>query len=184
MNSTDYKKMVAAVVGTLCMSVSLSVLRQTLEKRSRCNRACFSRAGYHQFGLDKEEHDRNNYAKNIMKLRYRLDEAYQQLQQGQFRYALYDADIVMRETVKMIVRHEKGDDIFDNLLTNMKTCEREHLLGEDVEFINRLYEVYHICECDGRQFTLGEHITHKKVYFVIMQIKDLLNFAEDKMVNV
>lgn len=37
-----------------------------------------------------QKYDRKYYIEGIRKLRYRLDEAYQQLQQGHFRYAIYD----------------------------------------------------------------------------------------------
>lgn len=36
-----------------------------------------------------QKYDRKYYIEGIRKLRYRLDEAYQQLQQGHFRYAIY-----------------------------------------------------------------------------------------------
>lgn len=45
------------------------------------------------------------------------------MQQGQFCYAIYDANIVMRETVKMMVQYENGDNILGDLLLNMKICE-------------------------------------------------------------
>lgn len=49
-----------------------------------------------------------NYINNIAQLRKRLDEAYQQLQLGQFRYAIYDTEQVMKEAMKMLIKWENG----------------------------------------------------------------------------
>lgn len=65
---------------------------------------------------------------------------------------------------------------------NMKICERKKLLGSDKDFISRLYEVYHICRCEKQRFNKGKYINHRKVHFVIMQIKDLLNFVEKEII--
>lgn len=92
------------------------------------------------------------YAENIKRLRYLLDEAYQQMQQGQYRYAVYDADSVMRETLKIMLRYENGGYVMDDLLMNIKICEQKKLLGTDKDFISRLYDVYHICECERQSF--------------------------------
>lgn len=136
-----------------------------------------------QGGCFEQSCGKKYYVEDIRQLRYLLDEAYQQMQMGQFRYALYDAGIVMREAVKMIVRHENGGDISDNLLENMRICKREKLFGTDREFINRLYEVYHICESERYGLKVEEHINHRKMYFVIMQLKDLLNFVENRLLT-
>ena len=47
-----------------------------------------------------QKYDRKYYIEGIRKLRYRLDEAYQQLQQGHFRYAIYQTARAMRDVVK------------------------------------------------------------------------------------
>lgn len=151
--------------------------------REGFDRNGFARNGYNQLGLDRAEHNRQFYAAFLKKLRYRLDEAYQQLQQGQFRYALYDARIVMEETLKLVVQHTNGGDgIGDSILANIKICERKKLLGTDAELIDRLHEVRHICNFNGHEFAAEENMNHNKVYFVVMQTKDLLNLAEKILV--
>lgn len=70
----------------------------------------------------------------------------------------------------------------DDLLMNIKICERKKLLGADKDFINRMYEVYHICGCGGQRFSKGKYINHRKAHFVIMQLKDLLNFVEREII--
>lgn len=119
--------------------------------------------------------------KKIKLFRYQLDEAYQEMQKGQFQAALQKADKVMNEIVKMIIQHEYGIGYtLDNISVNIKICEREQLLGKNKLFVKRLYKVYFIC---GRYKVNGaETITRRKVYFVIMQIKDLINLAENLIV--
>lgn len=136
--------------------------------------------GYNQSGIDRAECDRQYYAGVIKKLRFRLDESYQQLQQGKFRYALHDARIVLEEILRLIVQHTNGAaEGDDSIFENMKICERKQLLGDDTELLTRLHEVRHICNFNGHEFTAEERMNHGKVYFVIMQTKDLLNIAED-----
>ena len=139
--------------------------------------------GYNQSEVDRAKCDRQYYAGVIKKLRFRLDESYQQLQQGKFRYALYDARTVLEEILRLIVQHTNGVvDGDDSIFENMKICERKRLLGDDMELMTRLHEVRHICNFNGHEFTAEERMNHGKVHFVIMQIKDLLNIAEDILV--
>lgn len=119
---------------------------------------------------------------NIRQLRNRLDKAYQQMQKGQFCYAVYDADCVMREAVKRILRSRNGY-VSEDLLENLKTCERRRLFGADTELLRKLYEVYHICSREQRTLKQEKYLNYKKVYFVIMQLKDLLNFVEREVVS-
>ncbi len=135
-----------------------------------------------QLVLKEKITDKKYYAENIKELRYLLDEAYQQMQQGQFRYAIYDADSVMRQAIKIMLQYKNGGYVLDDLLMNMKICERKMVFGTDKDFISRLYEVYHICKCAGQEFNKGEYLNHRKVHFVIMQLKDLLNFVEGEII--
>lgn len=139
--------------------------------------------GYNLSGLDRAKFDRHYYAEIIKKLRFRLKESYQQLQQGKFRYALYDARTVLEKILKLIVQHSNGvANGNDSIFKNMKICEKQRLLGDNMELMARLHEVRHICNFNGHEFTAEEKMNHKKVYFVIMQIKDLLNIAENILV--
>lgn len=126
---------------------------------------------------------RGRDAEDLKKLRYRLDWAYQQMQKRQFRCALYDAGIVMGEAVKMILRCKNNGHTSDNLLENMKICQRRKLLGTDKGFAGRLYDVYHICECNGREGGQGQAVSRRKVYLAIMQLKDLLNLIEKNIIS-
>lgn len=142
---------------------------------------CKCKENPQQFVGGEKIPNRSYLAANIKELRYLLDEAYQQMQQGQFRYAVYDADIVMRESVKIILQCRNGY-VSEDLLVNIKSCERRGLLGNDKEFIRKLYEVYHICNsCHGNKYE-EKYLNYSKVHFAIMQLADLLNYVEREMI--
>lgn len=196
MNSADYRDTVVIIVDVVATVVNLSIMAKILKQsKSNCrlngrysrlkeisNRNVNYKGKSQQLVRKEKITDKKYYAENIKELRYLLDEAYQQMQQGQFRYAICDADSVMRQTIKIMLQYKNGGYVLDDLLMNMKICERKKLFGADKDFISRLYEVYHICECDGREFNKGEYLNHRKVHFVIMQLKDLLNFVEGEMI--
>jgi len=193
MKNTDYRGTVRILVDVITTVINLSIMAQISKNCYRCNRN-YLRQGEvsnenancilkkQQFTKKKEINDKKYYAEDIKKLRYLLDEAYQQMQQGQYRYAIYDANSVMRKTMKILLRYKNRGYAMDDLLMNIKICERKKLLGADKDFINRMYEVYHICGCDRQRFDKGKYINHRKVHFVIMQLKDLLNFVEREII--
>lgn len=193
MNNTDYRGTVRILVDVITTVVNLSIMAQISRNCYRCNRN-YSRLNEvsnenadcifkeQQFVRKEKINDKKYYAEDIKKLRYLLDEAYQQMQQGQYRYAIYDADSVMRETIKILLRYKNRGYVMDDLLMNIKICERRKFLGTDKDFISRLYEVYHICGYERQGFNRGKYINHRKVHFVIMQIKDLLNFVEREII--
>lgn len=193
MNNTDYRGTVRILVDVITTAVNLSIMAQISKNCYRCNRN-YSRLGKvsnenanyilkkQQFVKKEKINDKRYYAEDIKKLRYLLDEAYQQMQQGQYRYAIYDANSVMRETIKILLWYKNRGYAMDDLLMTIKICERKKLLGADRDFINRLYEVYHICGCERQRLDKGKYINDRKVHFVIMQLKDLLNFVEREII--
>ena len=169
MNNTDYRGTVRILVDVITTAVNLSIMAQISKNCYRCNRN-YSRLGKvsnenanyilkkQQFVKKEKINDKRYYAEDIKKLRYLLDEAYQQMQQGQYRYAIYDANSVMRETIKILLWYKNRGYAMDDLLMNIKICERKKLLGADRDFINRLYEVYHICGCERQRLDKGKYI--------------------------
>ena len=144
----------------------------------------FGRDKYNNSGIDRSGHDRNYYSNQIGHLRDRLDDAYKQLQSGEYRYAVYDSRVVMEEALRLIVEHSEGEDeLGDKMLVNLKICEHKHLLGNDSDFIDRLHEVRHICNANGHELDAEDSMTHNKVHFIIMQIRDLLDSAESTLVT-
>lgn len=145
----------------------------------------FGRDKYNDSGTDRAGHNRNYYSEQIKHLRNRLDEGYKQLQSGEYRYAVYDSRVVMEEALRLIVEHSEGEDMLgDKMFVNLKICEHKHLLGNDSDFIDRLHRVRHICNANEHKLNAEDSMTHNKVHFVIMQIRDLLDSAEDALVTV
>ena len=143
----------------------------------------YDRDRYNASGLDRAGHCRQYYSDHITQLRDRLDEAFKQLQRGELRYAVYDARIVMEDTLRMIVQHVDGNvNNDDRMLINLKICEHKHLL-EDNDFLDRLHDVRRICNANGHEFDAEENMSHNRVHFVVMQVRDLLDSAEEKLVT-
>ena len=131
-----------------------------------------------------QKYDRKYYIEGIRKLRYRLDEAYQQLQQGHFRYAIYDTYAVMRKTMEILTQYVERTGRRENSLEkNIQICEKKQLLGNNMEILDGLQEVRCICENSEEDFEIEQTIDYDKTYFCIMQIKDLLNITERVVVN-
>lgn len=143
----------------------------------------YGRDRYNAAGIDRAGHDRDYYSDHIDQLRGRLDEAYQQLKRGEYRYAVYDARVVMEDALRMIVQHAEGsNDSDDRMLINLKICERKHLLNDN-EFLDRLHDVRRICNANGHELDAETGMSHNKVHFVVMQIRDLLDSAEQTLVT-
>ena len=101
--------------------------------REGYSRTCYDRQGYgwQSYGrdqynassLDRAGHCRQYYSGRIEQLRDHLDETYQQLQRGEFRYAIYDARVVMKDALRMTIHHsECANDSDNRILINLKIC--------------------------------------------------------------
>ena len=193
MNSIDYRGIAIMIADVISAAVNLSIMAKISKNCCRCNRV-YARLNEaidgnandifkgQQFIKKEKISDKKYYAAKIKKVRYLLDEAYQQMQQGQYRYAIYDAERVMKMAIKTLLRYKNKGYAMDDLLMNIKICECKKLLGTDKDFINSMYEVYHMCGCEKQIFNKGKYTNYRKVHFVIMQLKDLLNFVEGEII--
>lgn len=164
--------------------------------REGYNRHGFARDGFNRDGIDRQGYDRNGYnsygvdranfcsefySRQIECLNDRLDQASLQMKNEAHRYALYDARVILEEAIRLLVQHFEGNIAISNsILVNLKICENRHLLEDD--FIDKLHAVRKICNINGHEFTAEEQFTYDKVYFVIMQVRDLLRIAEEILV--
>lgn len=174
MNHSSRRGFFVIVANAVVAVIILSVYLKRLKKK-------YFRTKRKRFAWCKRIDGRGYFAENIKELRYLLDEAYQQMQKGEYRYAIYDAEIVMQESVKIILKYNNGY-VSDDLLMNIKTCERRRILGDDKESVRKLYEVYHICKSYNLNINKEKNLNYKKVNFAIMQLKDLLNFVEREII--
>lgn len=147
--------------------------------REGLDRQGFSRNKYNAFGVDRAGHCHEYYEEYLSLLNNRLEDAYQKMEEREFRYALFDSRVVFDETLRLLVQHYEGiTNSEDSMLSNLKTCEYKHLFT-DIEFINRLHGVRIICNDNNHKIKSEESLTQNKVYFVIMQVRDLLIEAEE-----
>jgi hypothetical protein len=141
----------------------------------------YGRDRYNCHGIDRAGNCRQFYASYINQLRNRYRDAYRQMEIGEHRYALHDARIILEETLKLNLQHNGGDAALGNkLLDNLKICEREKIFN--AEFIDRLHDVRKICNFSGHKLSASEQLSRNKVYFVLKQVRDLLNETENSLV--
>lgn len=153
------------------------------------NRLGFDRHGfdhsqYNASGVDRAGLNKEYYSAIFIKLRSRIGDAYRKMKGHEYRYALQDARTVLEETVRLLVQHSAGTTaVEDNLLANLKKCEKKGLLGSDSEFIDRLHSVRKICNYNGHDIDAEEEMSHDTVHFVVMQTRALLDFAEKALLE-
>lgn len=157
----------------------------------------FDRSGYDQFGfnskgLDKDGFDksgsdklglsRTDYQKRLELLLKRWRKAYSQMESGEFEYALYDSRLVMEETLRLIVFHHIGGRLRDDSSLNLlRYCQKNKYLDDDM--IDRLHDVRKSGNVNNHDLLSGQSISPKKIYFVLMQVRDLLTEAKQLLVN-
>jgi len=138
----------------------------------------YSKTKFNVYGVDRAGYCYSYYEERIPIIRARLNEAKQKLQDGEFRYALFDSRVVMDEALRLLVHHYDGvNESDDSMLTNLKICESKNLI-HDKELIDHLHAARIICNKNNHNISNDETLTHQKVYFVIMQINDLLDKVE------
>lgn len=139
---------------------------------------------YDARGLDRAGHCRQYYSDRFAALSDRLEEAWGRLKQKEYRYAIYDARVVLEDALRLRVQHELGvRDNDDRILANLKTCEQRKLLGDEA-FLDRLHGVRKICNANGHELDAEDSMTHNKVHFVLKQVEELLQAAEKELIYV
>lgn len=114
--------------------------------RSGLDRQGYGRNRYNNAGFDRAGHTAPFYVEFLGKLYLRLNDAKRQLDAGEYRYAIYDARLVLEEALRLVVEHAVGiEGSGDKLLENLKICENKKLLNVSNEFIDRLHGVRGIC---------------------------------------
>lgn len=143
----------------------------------------YGRDGYNVSGIDRYGNNRQYYTQYIAKLFTIKEKAFKQMKDGEFVYALLDARMILEEVINLVVGHSIGEKgIGDNLLENLKICEKKNLLKEDEDYMNRLHGVRKLCNPNMHSISNTESLTYNQVYFAIMQIKDLLTVAENVLI--
>lgn len=133
----------------------------------------FGRDKYNADGIDRAGCNKGAYFSQLNRLSVRLQEAYTQLQYGDFRYSLHDVRSVMEELLILIVQHSGGKEkVGDRILYNLKICQYQELLNR--QLISRLHSVRKICNISIHEFDAEEKIDEKAVSFANRTVSDLL----------
>jgi hypothetical protein len=171
--------------------------------RKGFNKSGFDRNGYNRAGFDRSGYDWEGYAENryngrgvdrygntcqyyyhyLNKLYNLKEEAFAQLKNEQYVYALLDIRLILEESMVLIIGHSLGQrGLGDGLVENMRICEKNDLLNCDSDFYNRIHGVRKICNPNMHSISSTENITHGQVHFAIMQTKELLKVVESNLV--
>lgn len=160
--------------------------------RNGYNREGFDRNGYdwegyavnkyNARGVDRYGNTYQYYANYLHKLYELKEEAFYQLKNEQYVYALLDIRLILEESMVLIVGHSLGQrGLGDSLIENMRICEKKDLLNCDSEFYDRIHGVRKICNPNMHSISSTENITHGQVHFAIMQTKELLKVVENTL---
>lgn len=142
----------------------------------------YNKNKYNLSGFDRVGYNCEFYQNELERLSKRLNDAYQQMQDGKFRYAIYDSRVILEGTLKLIVHHSRGQENDNSQIVEfLKICEEDDLLGENIELLDKLHEVRRISNKNGHEYDSDEFLTLKKTYFVIMQIRELLSIAKKEL---
>lgn len=133
----------------------------------------YGRDKYNADGIDRAGCNKGAYYAQLKRLSVRLQEAYTQLQYGDYRYSLHDVRSVLEELLILIVQHSGGKDkVGDKILINLKICQHQELL--DRRLISRLHGVRKICNISIHEIDAEEKIDKKAVSFANRTVSDLL----------
>lgn len=142
----------------------------------------YGRDGYNCSGLDRAGCTRTDYASHIKQFRERLDVAVQKMNRKEYTSAINYSRVVMEKTLKLIVQHFHGKSgVGYKIVHNLKICEKDKIFDDD--FLSRLHGVRCLGNFNGHEFEAPDQLTHKKTYFVIMQVRELLDEAEKILVQ-
>ena len=143
----------------------------------------FGRDHYNADGLDRCGHNRNFYAKQLLHFQHHLEIAHQNLQKGEYRYALYESRVVMDEALRCIIEHNFGKEGIGNaILDNLTICENKKLLNVDRSFYSKMHDVRKICNSNEHELAAGASMSHDTVHFVISQTRELLDSAKQSII--
>lgn len=144
--------------------------------REGYDRRGFGIDGFNRDGIDGVGLTRDTYSLLLNKLLRRWKKAYEQMEAGEFEYSLYDARLVMEETLRLIVFHNLGRKSSDNsTLSLLRYCSRRKILDPDM--VDRLHDVRKAGNINNHDLLSDNSISQNKIYFILMQVRDLITEA-------
>lgn len=145
--------------------------------RQGYNCAGYKTDGYNDKGIDRDGKNKDYYRKRLKKLRIRLRDAKDRMDENNYVYALDDTRVVLDETAKMLIRHFWGQGaVRDGVIKeNITLCRNRGILR--LEFTEDLCRALHFCNIASHELDADIKLKHSHVWFSIRQMEELLDVA-------
>ena len=128
---------------------------------------------YDYFGDSEGDFSQDDYEEYMELLKHHYDKAVEQMELGNFNYALYEIRLIIEVSLRLLISHKKGiDEVHDRMCVNLKICEHTNLL--DQSLINRLHRARKICNANGHELVLMSDPSLSEVEYAIEQAKSLI----------
>jgi len=143
--------------------------------RDGFDRKGYDKQGYNVNGFDRAERDREAYRRIVSEIKsLDLDKAYEQMKDGNYRYALSDIRVGIETGIKTILGHLRGSEYEENSLAyNIDVCERGEVFDED--FIDKLRSAK--CHCND-PLHINVDKEHRQVHFCYKVLEELIEQIE------
>ena len=129
---------------------------------------------YNALGLDCAGFSKAYYRVSINRLLDRACDAGRQMQDGNYRYAVFDSRAVAESAMKMLLRHnglETG-----RMEEDIENCRLNGLITADMA--GRLHGVRLLGNFNGHNMYAPDNLNHEKAFFSLMQALELISEIE------
>lgn len=151
--------------------------------RNGFNRQGYNKQGYNVEGIDRAGKDSEYYKQEFIKLRQKLSSAKNALDKEEYTHAIIDSRQSFEHALTLLISHKKGSSFCkDGLFDNLKICEKYKIIN-DAELLKKLHDIRLICK-KVHDIDADQELTHKTVYFVVMQLNDFFDSIEDRFLNI
>lgn len=109
-------------------------------------------------------------------LHYFMKKAQENYEGGNYRYALFDARLVLQNALKLYLDKNNCEIKDDRTVKYLVACEDNNLLDE--EFANKLHKARKMCNVNSHDLVCND-ATQENTNYAIGQINNLLKFIDE-----
>lgn len=113
-------------------------------------------------------------------LHYFMKKAQENYEEGNYRYALFDARLVLQNALKLYLDKNNCEVKDDRTVKYLVACEDNNLIDE--EFANKLHKARKVCNINSHDL-ICKDATQENTNYAIDQINDLLKFVDEFLKN-
>lgn len=148
------------------------------------NKKGFNINGYNIVGLDICGKQPQDYLSVLKRLDDAKEEAFKNLQSEKEEYALFKCRQILEDTSMIILKHYYGECyVKSSMRLETKIDKIKNLYScQDKEFIERCHEARKILN-PNMHTMIDTNTTHNKAHFVVMQSKEMIEFAKKVLLN-